>query len=322
MRCPTLKELPSPPPDRSSWPWTEESPQLPDTMSDGSQWPKISIVTPNLNNGQFIEDTILSVINQNYPNLEYIIIDGGSTDNSVDIIKKYEKYLTYWVSNEDNGQAEAINRGFSIASGEILGWLNADDLFLPSTLVYISDQFDVVSFNSGELLFGNCIHLNETTNVVTGSDVENSHNIFNIELCDYIIQPSSFWTRKAYDIVGPLQESMRYGFDWDWFIRAKQKSIKFRPIKKYLSIYRIHPLHKSSTGGKERVQELYEIYNQYHGERLASAYIKMYQHQGIKIMKDFFFTSRLYKIINLDKLIWRLYFRQLSINEYVNLRRM
>lgn len=287
-----------------------------------NQLPKISIVTPNLNQGQFIEDTILSVINQNYPNLEYIIMDGGSTDNSVDIIKKYEKYVTYWISHEDNGQAGAINRGFSIASGEILGWLNADDLFLPYTFKYISDQFDVNSISSGEILFGNCMHLNETTNSVAGSDVEKAHDIFNIELCDYIIQPSSFMTRKAYDIVGPFQESMRYGFDWDWFIRAKQKSIKFKPIKKYLSIYRIHPLHKSSTGGDERIRELCEIYKRYHGERIASSYIKMYRHRGIAMLKEFFFRSRLYKIINLDKLIWKLYFKQLSITEYTNLRRM
>ena len=95
-------------------------------------FPKISIVTPSFNQGEYLEETILSVIGQNYPNLEYIIIDGGSKDNSVEIIKKYEKYLTYWVSENDEGQSDAINKGFKIATGDIFGWLNSDDLFMPN----------------------------------------------------------------------------------------------------------------------------------------------------------------------------------------------
>ena len=94
MRCPTLEELPPPPPGKTGWPWTEESPQLPDRMPDGSPWPRVTIVTPSLNQGTFIEETIRSVLLQGYPDLEYIIIDGGSTDDSVGAIQKYEKWFT------------------------------------------------------------------------------------------------------------------------------------------------------------------------------------------------------------------------------------
>lgn len=104
-------------------------------------YPKISIVTPSFNQGQYLEETILSVINQNYPNLEYIIIDGGSTDNSVEIIKKYEKHLKYWVSEPDRGQSHAINKGLEYCTGEIFNWLNSDDFLAPDSLFKISKAF-------------------------------------------------------------------------------------------------------------------------------------------------------------------------------------
>src|SRR5450759_2806690 len=102
---------------------------------------KISVITPSYNQGQFLEETILSVINQNYPNLEYFIIDGGSTDNSIEIIKKYEKHLTYWVSEKDNGQAHAINKGFKKATGDIVCWINSDDLLIQGAINTISNYF-------------------------------------------------------------------------------------------------------------------------------------------------------------------------------------
>lgn len=147
MRCPTLKELP-PPEGKTGWPWTKESRQLPDKTPDGRPWPRISIVTPNYNYGQFIEETIRSVLLQGYPNIEYIIIDDGSTDNSIDIIKKYEKWLAYWETGPNRGEAHAINKGLGQASGVIAACLNSDDFYLAGALrhigwVYAKLNFDV-----------------------------------------------------------------------------------------------------------------------------------------------------------------------------------
>lgn len=110
MRCPTLSELPPPPPGKTGWPWTEESPQLPATMPDGNQWPRVSITTPSYNQGRIIEESIRSVLLQGYPDLEYLVIDGGSTDNSVEVIRKYKRWIAYWVSEPDRGRSRAIKK--------------------------------------------------------------------------------------------------------------------------------------------------------------------------------------------------------------------
>src|SRR5262245_43472888 len=132
MQCPTLAELPPPPSAKTGWPWTEESRRLSNRTTEDRAWPRISVVTPSFNQGKFIEETIRSILLQGYPNLEYIVIDGGSTDNSLEVIKRYSPWLSYWVSEKDRWQSHAINKGMSHATGDIVAWLNSDDLYLPT----------------------------------------------------------------------------------------------------------------------------------------------------------------------------------------------
>jgi glycosyltransferase involved in cell wall biosynthesis len=134
MHCPRRVELPASPLGRRGWPWTEESPQVPDTMPDGRPWPKVTIVTPSYNQGQFIEESMRSVLLQGYPDLEYIVIDGGSSDDSVDKIRRYEQWLEFWVSEPDSGQSNAINKGWRRSRGDVIAWLNSDDIYAPSAL--------------------------------------------------------------------------------------------------------------------------------------------------------------------------------------------
>lgn len=138
MLCSTLSELPPPPLGKTGWPWTKETLQFPEKMPDGSEWPRITIVTPNYNYGHFLEETIRSILLQGYPNLEYIIMDGGSADNSIEIIRKYEPWLTYWESKPDRGQPHAINKGLEIATGEIFNWINSDDILSEAVLFHIA----------------------------------------------------------------------------------------------------------------------------------------------------------------------------------------
>ena len=226
------------------------------------QLPKISIVTPSYNQGEYLEQTILSVLGQQYPNIEYIIIDGGSTDNSVEIIKKYEDQIHYWVSEKDEGQSHAINKGFSIATGDILGWLNSDDLYMPGTLSYIAAAIDSAADG---IYFGNCIHFRETNGglVSSGSNVTGAHEHSELAFTDYIIQPSTFWPKKTWEKIGPLIENLHFGFDWEWFLRAQKLGVAFTGLNKCLSMYRFHDAHKSGSGGQVRQKELTKVYDMY-----------------------------------------------------------
>lgn len=125
MRCPSLSDLPEPPPGKSGWPWTEESLRVLERPPDRAL-PRITIVTPSFNQAEFIEETIRSILLQGYPDLEYFVLDGGSTDDSIDIIKKYSPWITYSVSEPDRGQSAAINRGLRMGSGSYATWINSD----------------------------------------------------------------------------------------------------------------------------------------------------------------------------------------------------
>jgi glycosyltransferase involved in cell wall biosynthesis len=292
-------------------------------MPDGAPWPRISIVTPSLNQGQYIEDTIQSVLGQNYPNLEYIILDGGSTDHSIDIIRKYQDHLAYWHTQTDHGQAEAINRGFSLAQGEIYGWLNSDDMYLPGTLLYVALQFRSLESCFDGILFGNSVNLDETDNRVWGSQVHLHHASSDIALFDFVIQPSSFWTQTIWQNIGPLAVEMKYAFDWDWFIRAKSKQVKFEASTRYLSVNRIHPRHKTATGGEERLREIENIYRRYQSEPLANVYHWLCTHgRLVQHIRKWFNKFRLNKFIDPDTFVWFFFLKHVTRDQFNDLKRM
>ena len=217
MRCPTLKDLPTPPPGKTGWPWTEESARLPDTAPDGAPWPRISIVTPSYNQGQFIEETIRSVLLQGYPDLDYIIIDGGSTDKSVDIIRKYERRLAYWVSERDRGQAHALNKGFRRASGDILGYLNSDDLYAKGILGDLAAAFCSSKRQAGFWIAYPVRHFGACESTVNLPEPQRG-------LKDWIYkkanlhQPGVFWSRSMLSEAGGFDTSYAYAFDRKLFM--------------------------------------------------------------------------------------------------------
>lgn len=179
-------------------------------------FPKISIVTPSLNQGQYIEQTILSILDQKYPNLEYIIIDGGSNDNTLDIIKKYEKHLAYWVSEKDSGQSEAINKGLARSTGEIFNWLNSDDYYSAKALHHVSSIFQE---NNSNVICGSIRNFSDNfSSVGKGTDIFND-NLSKTIGWARIDQPSTFFKKSVIDKIGPLNTSLHYTMDREWWIK-------------------------------------------------------------------------------------------------------
>ena len=221
--------------------------------------PTVSIIIPSLNQGEFLEETITSLLCQSGINLELIVMDGGSTDRSVEIIEKYSSKIAFWQSQPDGGQAAAINAGFERSTGEVLGWLNSDDFLFPGALEHVASKIDS---ETNQMLAGNCFHFREGSPASWGSDIEKCFQTRDLRLSGFLLQPSTFWTRSTWDTTGSLDDSLHYTFDWDWFIRASTNT-EIRTTPRYLSAYRYHENHKTGTGGEARCQEIRKIYKRH-----------------------------------------------------------
>lgn len=238
MRSPRLADLPSPPKGKAGWPWTIETPRLPPARPDGSPWPRISIVTPSYNQGNFIEETIRSILLQGYPDLEYIIIDGASTDQSPEIIKRYEPWLSYWVSEPDRGQAHAINKGLSLSSGDIFQWINSDDIVLRSALTEIALAFcgravaaPIIVGPSFPTARQQPNRKLSVTNLLTGRSV--------------LSQPGFWMLRRHLQLVG-INETFHYAFDWEMAIRYLETYPEVNYIRCPVVFFRHHAGAKTS----------------------------------------------------------------------------
>ena len=218
--------------------------------------PKITVVTPSFNQAEFLEATIQSVLGQCYPRLEYIVMDGGSTDNSVEIIRRHEASLAHWVSAKDGGQAAALNAAFARATGDIFCWVNSDDFFLPGALHQVARLLAGAPAEPA-LVYGACLTFHEDSAAAKVLRPR-AHDPAALRMYDYIVQPSAFWTRALWEKTGVLDTTLSYAFDWDWFIRASDHC-HFQTTAKIFSAYRHHDAHKTGTGGDQRMEEIVSV---------------------------------------------------------------
>ncbi|MBW4649281.1 MAG: glycosyltransferase [Kastovskya adunca ATA6-11-RM4] len=262
----TLKDLPPPPPGKTGWPWTEQSFLLPDRIRDRLELPRISIVTPNYNQGEFIEETIRSVLLQNYPSLEYIIIDGGSTDESIKIIKKYEQYLAFWTSEPDRGQSHAINKGFERCTGDYIAWMNADDCYLPDALHHV---FVEAKANKFDFIYG-CTYNGSSLNdkylsYRSGTQTFATKYLLRAFYGEQYVIPSQsvFVSRRLFEKVGLIDENSYYCMDIDWFIRMALERPRSLKISQPICFYRLHPQSKTISSGVGNREEALNLTQKY-----------------------------------------------------------
>lgn len=227
--------------------------------------PKITVITPSFNQGEFIEQTINSVLSQNYPDLEYIIMDGGSTDNTLEVLRKYDGRLL-WTSEKDRGQSHAINKGLRIATGEIIAFLNSDDLYEPGSLMKVGTFF--MNFPEANWLTGKCRTIDPA-----GKEIRKGITLYKnawlklrsydvLAVLNYISQPATFWTRKVVRRIGSFDESLHYAMDYDYWLRVGSK-FKLWVLNDYLASFRIHPSSKAGSSAHAQFDAEFQISKRY-----------------------------------------------------------
>lgn len=236
--------------------------------------PIVTIVTPSYNQGEFIRATIESVLAQDYPHIEYIVMDGGSTDQTAAIAAEYASRLT-WISERDRGQAHAINKGFQRAKGAIVAWLNSDDILLPGAVARAVQAFDEapprVSDNIGAI-YGEGYLMDREGRFTRAFPATEPFNLWRLTyLSDYVLQQSTFFRRAAVEEVGWLDEELHYALDWDLLIKlGKRFGLQYVP--EYLGALREYPEAKSFAGGRARIEEIRRVLERHTGLKRAPGY--------------------------------------------------
>jgi len=236
-------------------------------LSSLKDLPLVSVVTPSLNHEEYVEQTIKSVIQQSYPEIEYIIQDGASTDGTVRIIEQYRSKIAHVESIDDSGQANAINQGFAKSRGSILAWLNSDDCFLPGALDYVVNYF--LAHSDVDVVYGHRILIDANGNEV-GRWVLPPHSEKMLRWADYVPQETLFWRREIWDKVGAqLDESFKYAMDWDLLLRFQEAGAKMVRLSRFLGAFCVHEQQKTTAHETVGQHEMVHLRRRYHGRPVS-----------------------------------------------------
>lgn len=262
--APTLGDLPPPPKRLRGWPW-DSTPAVP---AAAGPWPRITVVTPSFNQVQFVEATLRSVLLQGYPDLEYVVMDGGSTDGSAEIVRKYGPWLTRWASEPDRGQSHALNKGFSLATGRIVAWVNSDDRLLPGALLGVAraaarrpDAVAWVGAVRSVTPSGRLIYLQIPRGLTRDELADFGH-------AGHFAQPGCFFAREAAASAGPLREDLHYAFDVEYWLRLAAKG-PFAVCEETWAEETIHAEAKTASRRGASLAELHFVQIRHGYEALA-----------------------------------------------------
>lgn len=258
MRCPCLGDLPPAPDGKRGWPWADETTPFARAEPDVLDRPRISIVTPSYNQAGFLEETIRSVLLQGYPDLEYLVIDGGSTDGSVDIIRKYEPWLAFWMSEPDRGQCDAINKGLARCTGEYFNYVNSDDTLAPGALAAVASGF--ASYPSAQIVHGKCVLADAGGRALTvhqGRGRDFAEMFRNLVAGNGLHPLAVFFRRDAVIAVDGYREHLHHEMDSDLWFRLLDRGCDIRTIDACLGTYRCWADQKSAS--HRRIDELLAV---------------------------------------------------------------
>jgi glycosyltransferase involved in cell wall biosynthesis len=224
-------------------------------------WPKVSLVTPSYNQGQFVERTVRSVLFQDYPNLEYIFMDGGSTDGTMEAIAPYLDRFGYWRSKRDGGQAAAVHEGLEKASGDIMGYINSDDLLAPGAITKVVDYFR--DHPDVDVVYSHRIFIDEH-DIISRMWILPPHSNYLMSRWDLLPQETCFWRRRVFERVGNVDVRMTFALDYDLFVRFMRAG-KFARINAFLGAFRLHKASKTvSLFGTVGINEVQAVRQRYH----------------------------------------------------------
>ena len=226
--------------------------------------PLVSVITPSFNQGRFIKETIESVLGQDYPNIEYLVIDGGSTDNTLEILRKYGDRLT-WVSESDKGQTDAINKGFRRARGEIVCWLNSDDTYEPGAISRAVEYF--LAHPDVMMVYGEGNEIDDAGGLIQRFPATQEFDLWAlIYIWDYILQPTTFFRKKIFDEIDLPDENLHWCMDWDLWIRIGRR-FKIAYVDYVFANSRLYAATKTGSGGVKRLQEIAYVMRKYGKKR-------------------------------------------------------
>lgn len=241
--------------------------------------PKVSIITPSFNQAQFLEKTIKSVLGQNYSNMEYIIVDGGSSDDSISVIRRFGDQLAYWVSEKDNGQSHAINKGLSKATGEIVGWINSDDIYYPGALSSAVRFFE--HHPEVDVIFSDYNFIDHSDHVIrTRKEIPFDFDTYLWTKRCYHANCAGFFRKRCFDTFGGLREDLHFGMDYELYLRFAKNGCKFMHVREVWGAYRVHHESKTTVAAEKGFADNNAVFRAYSSEysygRMRTLFLSSY----------------------------------------------